>query len=449
MATSGIGIADPTTLAGKNVDKGLLRRAWSNDIKYESLQHDPLFNLPALTAQINPGEVGGKNKIATVPNKCFMDITPKGNEKYARSVTLQLTKALQGDAREGRDTNTILGNEENVRMKYFNALANDWAHAVTKQNYGIDAREMEPTQAYKVVKPLLSQWYGEYNGYSARHAVTQSVSPNLLKAPTVDELDIGTGTGGATGSVAPINQNSYIMGLPNSSQIVFDNTYADQEAYEDALLAAIDGVAAADAHLTVRSVLDMIDYIGDSYVKPIQWQGYELYILYADQIEFTNLIDPAKAGSFSKYWVDAASLGSGDLHKVIPAANMVIGDSIVIAKDKRCPQLSFDTGASDTFAFSYMKPGRNDQRKVALGSYDTHIACNMLLGESALVKFEPEPATYKGQMDVYDKFEGVGYFGACSWMTPRWGLNPTNNGTDIGNVQQEGSFVVYTNKVFA
>ncbi len=441
MPTSGVGMAKFTDIGTRNVDEGLLRRAWSNQIKYEALLSDPLFSIPGLTGQIDPG----KSK-ATVPNKVFQDVTPEGDGKFARSVTLQLTKALSGSAKEGRNTDNVMGNEENIKLKYFNAFANDWGHGVTGQSYGIDFREMKPSQVYEKVKPLLSQWYGEYNGYSARHSVLYSVSPNLLQAPTSTQINANLGVGTALGA-APLNPNSYVMGSGDITLADSSAAYADQEAYEDAVKTALDAVAVGDAHLSIRKLLDLVDWAAESYIQPIVWEGYELYMLYAHPREFTNMLDPDVAGSFSKYWVDAASLGSGEMKKVIPGADFVVGDSIVVCRDRRVPAFGVDnTTITDPTVDGFVLPGRNDTRKSIDTTNYKKFYANMLFGESALVKFEPEAPTYRGQDDNYEKYNNVGYFGACSWMTPRWALNESVN--TPADIQQEGSAIVYTAEDF-
>ena len=439
--TSGVGMQKATSIATRNVDAGLLRRAWSNDIKHEALLSDPLFSIPTLTGQIDPG----KSK-KTVPNKVFQDVTPEGDGKYARSVALQLTKALEGEGKEGRDTDDVMGNEENIRLKFFRAFANDWGHAVTGQQFGVDFRELKPTQIYELAKPLLAQWYGEYNGYSARHAAVYSVSPNLLKAPTASEIDLGLGAaaGGAAAGAAPLNPNSYIMG---TGAVTLAGTAQTQEEYETSVNDALIAQAVADSHLSVRNCLDLVDWAASSYIQPIMWEGFELYLLYVTPQEFTNMIDPAVTGSFSKYWVDAAALGSGDLKKVIPGAEFVIGDSIVVCRDRRTALYGVDAADNTSGQAYFMKAGRNDERVAGATAKDTLFYANLLMGESALVKFEPEKATYREQKDNYDKYKNVGYFGACSWMTPRWGLNSADNAST--DIQQEGSAVVFTAKAFS
>lgn len=417
MATVGVGIVSPSNLAGKDVDDGLLRIYWSNKIYRESLLVDVLMNVPYLTEPVDPGR--DKDTFKLGENYAFHDITPGGMDKYSRSVRLQFTKSLSADAREG-NAEPQLGFEENILLKWFSACANDWSHAVTTQEYGIDAREIFPSRIYQDAKPLLSQWLGEYFGYSARHALLERISPNLVKAPT--------------SKTTAWNQNWHVVGLAEGSQPVYDSTDA---TYETNVYTAMNAVTESASHFTVDNILDLESKARFKYIKPLMWEGMELYFLYACDEEYTRLRKPSVAGSFGDYWLEVGALGSGKLNEIIPSAKFVIGNGIVVCRDVRAAALGIDVAAIASY---YLKMGRNDQR---IGIANTRKAnVNMLIGAHALVKFQSEKPHFEDQYDEYKKFKGIGYFGACSYMIPAWDLDDDAK-TDT-SVQQEGSMVCTT-----
>ena len=411
--------------AGLDAKKGsaLIRTAWAKDIVYESLKYDVMSNIPALTALVNPGKI-----TKTVPGKVIMDVTPSGMDKYARSVVLQRTSALSGDGKFGSEVDDVLGNEEDIAVKYFKAYAADWAHAVRGQKYGFNYRENTPTQIFDKTKPLLAQWYGELDGLFMRQGLTRSISENLEKETALD-LDS--------------YYNSNVMVINSADTFLNIADYDTEAAYETAVLAALGGVSdGANSKLTITKCLNIAEQAADSDITPIQWEGHSLYIMYAHPDDVNNLIDPSVTGSFGESWVRAAGLGSGELNKTIPGAEFVVGDSLVVVKDRRAPRFHYVAAGDSDFA--YLRPGRKDERKGLVGGKIFNVA--IVLGENALVKFHPEPPHYEDQDESYRKYNNVGFFGACGYMSPVWQNDEA--GTDpspkLSSRIQESSMLVLT-----
>jgi len=414
--TPGVGILVPDSITAKEAGD-LLRHSWSNETNMESLLVDPLMNIPLLTEPVDPGQ--DRKSFSLKEGYLFHDVTPPGMESYVRTVRLQLTKSLSGAAQEGNAT-YLLGNEEDIKVKQFSAYANDWRHGVTTQAYGIDYRENEPTKVYQSAKPLLAQWQGEYMGWNARMALIQRISSNLTTAPI---------------SLTPSwNQNWHIPGVASASQPAYS---AVDATYETNIIAAMDGATQADAHLTVSNLLELEQVARDKYIKPVKWEGKELYFLYVCPEEYNFMRDSINTGSFGSYWQDTAALGSAELDKVIPSDKFVIGDGLVVCRDNRAAAIGQGIAAINAY---YLKQGRNDERKVIAETKKWN--ANILLGQSALVKFQPEKPHYEEQYDVYKQFKGIGYFGACSYMIPSFDLDTK---TDT-SAQQEGSMIVPTER---
>lgn len=409
----------------------LIRLGWSKEIVYEGIKFDIMSNIPSLTGLINPG----KDK-QFVSNKIIQDITPSGMDKFARTIIMERISALSGTGKFGigvsDGVDTVLGNEENVRLKYFKVYANDWAHAVTGQNYGFNYRDQKETEIFDKVKGLLAQWYGELDGYFMRHAYTQGVSPNLEKDP----INLDT----------YYNDNIYI--LNSEDTFLTSSDYDDYTAYETAVLAALGDVAAADdGKYTVTKLLRIASQAAEADIKPVNWNGLDLYVLYIHPEDFDDLIDPSVDGSFGKNWVAAASLGTGDLDKVVPGAEFVVAQTVVVARDRRAPR--FQYVAAGTSGFKYLLPGRNDQRKGLATTGANVFNVGILVGESALVKFNPEPAHYEDQDENYKRYNNVGFFGACGYMTPTWQNDDETPTDDLSDRIQDSSMLVFsTARVF-
>jgi hypothetical protein len=320
--------------------ESLRRIAWAKQITMESLLADPMLNIPTLTGQIDPG-VSTK----MVPGKVIQDVTPEGDGKYSRSVVLEYIQSLNGTGYYGSNVDSILGNEENIRVKYFKAYSNDWATAVAGSNFGIVFREQEPSKVFSHAKPLLAQWWGEREGSFVRQAYCESVSDNLNIAPT--------------SQLSELNSNTYVVDSATPLLQVSDyDTYA---LYAQAVVTSLETITGSttSGHFNVRKLMDLADSAANSYIRPVPFNGKNLYILYVAPSEFTNLIDPAIAASFGANWVAASAIQ--DLNKVIPGAEFVVADTIVVCRDRRCPTAYIlNTGASTDVTFSYVKMGRND-----------------------------------------------------------------------------------------
>ena len=416
MATSGVGMNNPDSITAKGASD-LLRFVWANETYKESLLIDVLMNIPYLTDPVDPGN--DRNSFSLKSGKIFHDITPAGREAYARKVILQLTKSLNGAAREG-NAQVLLGNEEDIKVKQFSAFANDWAHAVITQSYGIDYRENAPTKIYEEAKPLLAQWLGEYMGWNARMALVERISNNLTVAP----ISLTTNW----------NQNWYVASA--TTQPAYSATPA---TYKNNILTVMDAVTQSAAHLDIGMILDIEEEARNRYIKPIKFEGHDLYFFYVAPEEYKRLRDPAITASVGNYWVEAAALGSGELDKIVPGDKFVVG-GVVVCRDNRNAGIGSDTPASTTLNAYYLKQGRNDERTTIPDAKQWN--ANILLGESALVKFQPEKPHYEKQDDEYDKFGGVGYIGACSYQIPAFDLDtPTDS-----SAQQEGSMIVVTTR---
>ena len=419
-------MADPKIATDALANTEALRRiAWSKQITMESLLADPMLNIPTLTGQIDPG-VSTK----MVPGKVIQDVTPEGDGKYSRSVVLEYIQALNGTGYYGSDVDSILSNEENIRVKYFKAYSNDWATAVAGAKFGIVFREQEPSKVFSHAKPLLAQWWGEREGSFVRQAYCQSVSENLTVAP-VSQLP-------------QLNANTYVV--DSATPLLQISGYDTYALYAQAVVTSLEtitgSVESGTGFLNVRKLMDLADAAANSYIRPISFNGKDLYILYVAPSEFTNLIDPAIAASFGANWVAAAAVQ--DLNKVIPGAEFVVADTIVVCRDRRCPTAYIlNTGASTDVTFNYVKMGRNDERKTVVANSVVFNA-NILVGESALVKFHSEPPHYEDEDYMYTKYNNVGFFGACGYQVPVFTNSDDTADPDFANSTQESSIVVFT-----
>jgi hypothetical protein len=408
-----------TSLSDQGVSSGLLRHAWAADIEMASLLEEPLLNNKDLTT---PLKVGEQSKI---PDSVFMDVTPPGKDgKAARDVTHTFIDPLSGTGRYG-NSEGMLGNEENAQLRYAKFYANDYSHALAGETFGIDYRELTPTQVYEKANKLLAQWNGERKGYFMRQAICESRALNLTKSPV--------------SLTQPINPHCYVMGVSASSQPTYDPT--DYPTYSTSIGAALQATYTG-IHMSVANLLAFADWAEGKYLKTVNIKGMDVYLLMTHPQEITRLLDPATT-AWANYWVTAAALQIKDIDNVVPGLVGVVGGKVAVLRDPRCPTMILggsSTGYTQTFG--YMKMGRNDGR-TALATANVSFNANYALCKSALAHYENEPMHYEEQIDEYGKFKNVGIFGSDGYQLPVYDLDTATSSSD----RSEGSAVVFTQRV--
>lgn len=414
-------VKDPLTLVGMDVDAGLLREAWASEIYLESLLVEPLINNPLLTESVGPGNDGQK-----VPEKIFMNVaTGVADTKGVRDIVLSFLKSLSGTGLFGRNTSDQAGAEEQLVLKYCKFFSNDWSHAVAAETFGIDFRELSPYQIYEKAKPLLAQWLGELDGLFARQGMYETRSQNLTDAPV--------------SLTQPLNPNIWIPSA--TAPVPVYN--GDPDNYEDNVVTGLGSgnVTAANCHFTIAYLLELSDHAADIYIKPMAIGGYDIYLLLMHPDEYRRMIDPATTASWAAFYKDVAA--TSDIAAAVPGAMGMVGDSIVVTRDRRAGTLSVAASAT-TVSLAYMKMGRNDTRATTRTA-NVNYNCNMLLGTNALSKLVTEEPHYEEQKDRYGKFKGIGYFGAFAWQICSWDDDAKGTSADDAT-QQEGSILIPTQR---
>lgn len=419
MATSdGVGITEPESLETMDVDGGLLRKAWSNELTVETLLEEHLF----LNANIME-EIKATNEPRTLSEKVIVNVTPGGADgKANRSITLPFLRSLDDTGRFG-NAEGLIGNAEILRLKYAQFHAGDWSHAVAGDKYGIDFREMSPLKVYNFVKKLLAQWKGEVTGHMIRSAIFETRSFHLTKAP----LSL----------TQPLNPNWFVPGLADASQPGYDSTAA---THEENIGAALAAVTYTDCYLNVSRILDLAEYLKDQYIGTTEQAGTPVYLLYLHPDEIQYNIDPSKSDSWAKYWNSSGA--APDINKVVPGSIGMIGDSIVCVRDQRAPTISLSGNSADyTVGIGYQKQGRSTTRTTARTA-NTNFNGNYVLGKMALGRYESENPHYEEQLDEFKKIINVGYVGAEGYELVNWDIDTATDDT----MQSEGTYIIPTQR---
>jgi hypothetical protein len=416
--TTALGLTSPQTIDGMSVD-ALLQFVHVNKAYLESVKPDPIFNNKDL---IKPISVVDGQAVPAI-DQLFINVTPKNTG--ARNITLAFISAFDMDPVEGN--NSLIGSETDFEMKWTKCYANDWAGGVTLQNFGIDARELRAYGLNQEAKALLYQWRIEILGYYAREALIQKLSHNLTASP----LSL----------TQSYNHNWYFPSLADASQPAYDST--------DASFATNIGTAAMsggmNAVLTPSYLLQFCDYLEEHFIMPINLNGRKCWVMLVAPREMRRLRDPAVTSSFGAFFKDAAAIT--DVNKVIPTAELVVADSLILVRDPRHPTMTISGSSSAyTLGFGYDKAGRNSTKTSGISSAGSTLYWNLntVCGAGSLMWYEPEKTHEEKQPDEYTQFEGDALFGAIGYQSPVWNIDA--DVATSSDAQQESSFVVPTIK---
>jgi hypothetical protein len=416
--TTALGMTSPQTIDGMSVD-ALLQQVWNNKAYLESVKPDPIFNNKDL---IMPVSVVDRQAIPAT-DQLFINVTPKNTG--ARNITLAFVAAFDMNPVEGNSQ--FIGNETDFEMKFTKCYANDWAGGVTLQNFGIDARELKNYGLNMEARRLLYQWRTEILGYYAREALVQRISHNLTASPI--------------SLTQSYNKNWWVPSLSDSSQPAYDTTAA---SFATNIGTAMQS-AGMNAVLTPSYLLQLIDYLENQYIMPIRISGKPYYVMLVAPREIRRLRDPAVTNSFGAYFKEAAAIQ--DVNKVIPTAELVVGDNLILVRDPRIPTTTISgTASAYTLTFGYDKAGRSTTKTsgVSAAGATNYWYNNIVMGAGALMWFEPEKAHDEKQPDEYTQYEGNALFGAIGYQTPVWNIDDDQD--TASTAQQESSFIVPTVK---
>lgn len=417
MSTN-LGMTSPKTIDGLSVD-ALLQQVWDNKAYLESVKPDPIFNNRDLIQPISVVD----NQAVPAIDQLFVNVTPKNTG--ARNITLAFIKSLTMSPIEGNTK--FLGNEGQFSMKWTKCYANDWAGGVTLQNFGIDARELKNYGLNKEARRLLYQWKTEILGYYAREAIIQRYSHNLTASPISLSQSY--------------NKNWWFPSLADSAQPSYDATAATHAT----AIGTASQSAAMSAVLTPSYLLELIDYLEASYLYPVTIGGKQYWVMLCAPREIRRLRDPGVTGSFGAYFKDAAAIT--DVNKVIPTAELVVAENLILVRDARIPTMTVTgAGSAYTLGFGYDKAGRVTTKtsSVSTAQAPYYFHCNMVLGAGSLMWYEPEKTHEEKQPDEYSQYEGDALFNAIGYQTPVWNIDADQ--ATSNTAQQESSFIVPTIK---
>ncbi|MHA1840409.1 MAG: hypothetical protein ACTSYW_00395 [Candidatus Heimdallarchaeota archaeon] len=419
MATPG-GIEKPLGIAAKELVE-LLRNAFNTIVQEAAQKADPLVNIPGLTQALKPGKEKDTFVGDSVHQSTFLTVKAGENTNVGRKIITQMDLPLQEDGKFGLSTDDILGAEEDLKAVFNVAYANDVAHAVSLQNFGINARELTPTglagnKALASAQKKLGTWLGEVKGRLFRESMVRRWSSNLTVAPISKS--------------AVIHQNTLVCGVAAASQPTYHQTGATWELNVYNVLNALS-TSTGSSKVTVPRLLEILPQLEDKYIQPISVAGAKVWIMYVHPDIFNDLHNPDTAKSFAAYFQSMANLGISDLYKnAFPYGSFMLSDRLIVVKDPKAPIVGITANTTHPY---YFRQGRVDDRP---GSETKQFYASLIFGLNSTVMHEPEAVTYREQHDIHGKYSSIALTGAVGFNNVSYdddsaGATPYNEGSAI------------------
>jgi hypothetical protein len=393
-------------------------RYWERQLRQESVPEDPITALRG---------VHSTDRRVSIDNEVYLQMVGGfGNlERFHRCV---LQKKLSQNPNEGSLANPV-GQEEDLRQKIFDIWATDWSHAVSLQEYGIEAINKDYFQVFEEITPLLSVYTQEYEGKYCREALLERYSQVLTQSPHFLTQEFSP-------NIAIAGRHSTDWPAYSTNAATYVNRIATQ------LVAA--GVG-AQASATIRFIQECELFASTRLIiEPVNVGGKETYIvlLPSDQAKF--LKDPILAGQLGHSFLQYASLSTEELK--YPGAILRIGRCL-LCEDPRFPTLTIGgTVGGYSLTPQYRLAGRDtwsDPRDLTLSGRQV----GYLLGKGAIAKWVSEDYHWQYEYTQYKKFGGKGIFATFGHSMVQWDYGPTNAVPNAGpptaaTRQQDSSMVL-------
>jgi hypothetical protein len=393
-------VVAPSPLETLGAD-GLKRIIWAAKKAKAQIQRDPFVTENGIFGMLKPGKDGS---FTAMPGKVVQAIEQGGGVAHAKEVRLQIDMPLDNEGVSGRDE--MQGNETEVKTKWASIKSNDIMNAITVYGWGADKMLKDPTDLDETSKQALITWSVEKEGFQKRQALLENVSEELLKEPA------GTGT-------QTFNANILFPNLDLSQQPAYHPTPA---THVTNITTAMDLQSSADTHFTIRNSIKLANQLEEKYMRPAMIGNRSLWLLYLHPHEFAEFENTGIDGSWGN-WVKQIGAQSSykDLHEILPHAEFIISNRLLVLKDEKAPILGRSGGVLTPY---YKKFFETDDRKDGVASETNPFRVNEIMGESALVKHNPVAWNIKTEKsNFYGKRVGVMYQAQQSFQTLRYDLD--------------------------
>ena len=397
----------PSTLTDMSAI-ALQMKAFNKTLRTESVLHDVFEKLV--------GDIRTDPRGIQIPEAIFLRLEqpPQGTH----SAVVPLLKSLELAPREG-NLETMLGNEENLRLKHLTVFYNEIKKSVASFGWGIDYNDLSYMNVYGQINPLMTRFFAEWRGRRIREASLLTVARELTKSPisivqhfTPNIFVANT----LLGSMPTFDTTAHLVttGAYPVHDKFEDATAADEyiESIGDALEAATNAGANGEfANMDVQDLLALAWHVEHNLlIEPIMIDGQPTHIFLIPSNHAVKLSDPTTTGTLGDVWKSVTYLTKKE--QDIPA---VLGrvKNLLLVSDSRYPTVKKAGLDSDwTLEVGFLNPGRNDGRIHTAFADGTNEVWDIgfVYGKGALVEWVSNPLKYATEQTEYGQLQGKGAF---------------------------------------
>lgn len=364
-----------------NLQTQLLRTYWDTRLYNESMFQDIFSRYRTILDRTT--------NISIPMDSLTLEVNAEINNGY-RNGRLGFINALQGTPREG-NAQQQLGFEETLREKSMEIYYNEFSHAFSLFNYGIEYNDQS---AYGINMDkgtqLLANYMEELAGLYYRQALLQQYARNLTQQPhNLTQL---------------WSHRWYIKNISDTAQPAYNTTLQTHtDNIANALISAGTGI---NATLDARYLTALHHRITMDRIEPIRVSGTDAYILTVPSSQKFHVLDLDRTDSPGTYWTSVNRMSDED--KINFPGLLGKWINIYLVEDVRYPTLTISGSASPfTLTAGYVHPGNNDERDFGSGARDV----GFLLGRAPLIDWYPTKIHHEFDDYNYRKLQGKGAFG--------------------------------------
>ena len=389
----------------------LRMKAYNKQLATESVLFDCFEKLSGVVA-VDP-------KGTTIPNSIFMKVSQPADGTH--EMVIPLIKSLQEKAYMG-NAESMLGNEENIRLKHLTVYYNEIKKSVAQFGWGIDFNDLSYMNVYGRITELFTRYFAELRGRRIRESLVLTFAEELTKAPISKKQKFNPNvfvTNTALGAMPGYPADAWAADTTATPGTYPDGTTFEDPATKDYIVESIgDALSAAttgftdfsDAVLNVDDLLRLEYWVShEILMEPIMMDGQPTYIFTVPANTVSHLLNPSVTKSLGEVWKDVAALSKPEAS--IPLVLGRVG-SLLLVKDSRYPTITVGGADGDwTLKVAFQQPGRNDGRNhTAPASGNKVFNIGLVMGAGALVEWIVNPLKYATESTEYGQLLGKGAY---------------------------------------
>lgn len=297
--------------------------------------------------------------------------------------TLALLRDLVGEGVYG--TESLLGREEKQATMEVQVFADELAHGVPIEQYGVETWEQSPWKVYAQAQPQLSVWHKQVQGRRMREAICEKYDYVL------------TGDKARDKKTPKVHSNIAVVKAATVTGVTYNST-------ESTYLGNIDTAVGTIATPTDLKFLDALS----------EWATQEKKIqpiVGDDGVAMYGLMIPTKTMTILRPLI--RDLQKYTSYPALAGLDAVRFGNFIIMEDPRAPRVA--VADTPTATFSYV--GASDNRATAAAKTPD---VGILLGREALVEYTLENLHFEHELQDYNRRKGIGAFRTDGYTRVEW-----------------------------